>query len=244
MIKIILVKTTHPGNIGAVARAMKTMVLTKLYLVQPRQFPHSTATAMAAGAEDLLENAIVVDTLEEAVGNSNLIIGTSGRLREFSVPVIDPRTCAHMVAKEMTQVPTKIDVSLVFGCEQSGLSNTELRHCHYQVQIPCNPDYSSLNLAAAVQIMAYEIYIARTTTTTQYPSSAPMLPNANASATGLQMQGFYEHLQAMLINIGYLVPGEPKKTMERLHRLFNRTRLETVEVNMLRGIFNAISKYK
>ena len=155
-IRIVLVHTSHPGNIGAAARAMKTMNLQHLVLVSPKCYPHPDAIARAAGADDILHHCEVVDTLSEAIADAQLVIGTSARMRHLSWPQLTPRECGQTAVRHAQDQ----DVAIVFGREKSGLSNDELQLCHYHVQIPCNPDYASLNLGAAVQVLAYEVKVA------------------------------------------------------------------------------------
>jgi tRNA (cytidine32/uridine32-2'-O)-methyltransferase len=231
-IRIVLSHTSHPGNIGAAARAMKTMGLSELYLVAPRSFPDPKANEMAVGAVDVLEQAVVTTSLVEAIADRGLVAGTSARGRSLPWPVLTPQQLAGKVFQEV-QSATK--VAIVFGAEQSGLTNDELRQCHFHIQIPTRPDYASLNLAAAVQIMAYELYLASLTIETT------LEPNVSY-ATVAEMQGFYEHLACVLIKTGFLDPAAPRRLMPRLQRLFNRARLETTELNILRGILTAIEK--
>ena len=156
-IRVVLVNTSHPGNIGGVARAMKNMGLTRLVLVEPRVFPHHEADARASGANDLLENAQVVATLEDALVGCNLVLGTSARDRRIPWPLLDPRECGQKVVEEAGQ---GAEIALVFGREDSGLTNDELQRCHFHVHIPSDPEFSSLNLGAAVQVLSYEIRMA------------------------------------------------------------------------------------
>lgn len=230
-IRIILINTSHPGNIGSAARAMKTMGLTELYLVSPLTFPHPKALEMAAGAADIVENAQVVADLDAALKDCNLIVGTSARSRAIPWPILLPREFAEKAAAEA--VTNK--VAILFGREQSGLTNEELHRCHFHVQIPNNPDYGSLNLAAAVQVLAYELRMASLnplkTETWDYE-----LANAQ------EMAGFYAHLQEVMIAIDFLNPDVPRQLMARLQRLFNRARPDVMELNILRGILGAVQK--
>lgn len=229
-IRIVLVNTSHPGNIGAAARAMKTMGLESLYLVQPKQFPHVKADEMASGALDVLGQAIVVDDLGDAIGDCGLVVGTSARSRAIPWPLLTPRELAEKAASEAHQ--TKI--AIVFGREQSGLTNTELQRCHYHVQIPSNPDYSSLNIAAAVQVIAYELRVASV-------NVEPLVWDYEY-ASEAELHGFYEHLERVLIQVQFLNPEVPRQLMPRLHRLFNRARPDVMEINILRGILGAVEK--
>jgi tRNA (cytidine32/uridine32-2'-O)-methyltransferase len=231
-IRFILVNTSHPGNIGSAARAMKTMGLSELYLVAPVHFPHPKAQELASNATDVLEHAIVVDTLEQAIADCQLVLGTSTRARTIPWPILSPREFASLAQREAMQ--TKIAV--VFGREQSGLTNEELHLCHYHIQIPTNPDYSSLNIAAALQVIAYELRVA------SLSAQVPLEKWDYAFADGAQMEGFYEHLHDVLIAIEFLNPKVPRQLMPRLRRLFTRARPDVMEMNILRGILGAIDK--
>ncbi len=228
----ILLNTSHPGNIGATARAMKNMGLDRLSLVAPLIFPSAEATARASGADDLLANASVYPTLAEAIPGAVLVIGASARTRALPVPILNPRECAQLIYKQ----PDVQRIAVLFGNEQSGLSNQELDQCHYLVQIPTNPDYSSLNLAAAVQVIAYELQVAAI--------EMKGLDNAIETpdyATVEQVEQFYRHLEQTLVEIDFLNPANPKHLMRRMRRLFGRVRLDDNEVNILRGILTAIN---
>ncbi len=227
-IKIVLVETSHPGNIGAVARAMKNMSMTELCLVTPKIFPCAEATSRAAGADDILARAQVCDTLQAAVADCQLVIGASARSRTISWPEISPRECAELTtAKESDQ-----KVAIIFGRENSGLKNHELDLCHFLLRIPCNTEYSSLNIAAAVQVVCYELFVA---THTQTPVSIGDV-DKNIKATAQQMESFYTHLAEALTDIGFMHPDKSKSIMRRLKRLYNRTQLDTKELDILRGI--------
>lgn len=231
-VRIVLVETSHPGNIGAAARAMKVMGLSRLYLVRPKVFPHAEATARASGADDLLSGARVCGSLEEALSGSNLVLGASARLRALPWPLLDARAAAlHSVAAALgTQ-----EVALVFGREHSGLSNEELEHCHYLLHIPTNADYSSLNLAAAVQVVSYELRMALL-------GEQPLAADAGDYAGADELESFYGHLEQTLIDIGFLDPANPRQVMRRLRRLYNRARTERTELNILRGILTETGK--
>ena len=232
-VRIVLVETSHPGNIGAVARAMKTMRLTCLHLVKPKVFPSAGATARAAGADDVLYHAQVHEELPCALQGCGFVVGTSARVRHLDWPALSPRSCAAKLAGEVRSRP----VALVFGRENSGLTNAELELCHATVKIPTNPDYGSLNVAAAVQLLAYEVQLA--------------LLGTAAEATGAvdaerlssdELEGFYTHLREALVTVGYLDESEPRLLMRRLRRMFNRIELERPELNILRGILSAMQK--
>ncbi|HXH04337.1 MAG TPA: tRNA (cytosine(32)/uridine(32)-2'-O)-methyltransferase TrmJ [Candidatus Competibacteraceae bacterium] len=232
-IRVVLVATTHPGNIGAAARAMKTMGLSRLVLVEPLAFPHAEATARAAGADDLLAQAQVVDSLEAALAGCRLVFGTSARRRHLGAPILDPRQFAEqaLVAVEHGQ-----EVALLFGQERIGLTNEQLDHCHYQVQIPSNPEYGSLNLGAAVQVLTYEL---RMSATLRQPPAAPATP-VHVPAPAEEVERFYAHLEQVLLATGFLDPANPRHLMRRLRRLFNRARPDQNEVNILRGILSSV----
>lgn len=235
-IHIVLVGTTHPGNIGATARAMKTMGLSRLVLVQPKQFPCAEATARAAGADDLLVNAQVFDNYEESLQAFHLVFATSARIRSIAWPLLTPRECA---AKALANEKNE-KVALVFGREHSGLTNEELDRCHYHVQIPSVPHFSSLNVAAAVQILAYELKVTfeQLSHRDQIHSDGFESPLVSAEA----MRQFYQHLEQTLIDIEFLDPQNPRRLMRRLQRLFNKAQLIESELNILRGILTAAQK--
>ncbi|MCX7116977.1 MAG: RNA methyltransferase [Legionellales bacterium] len=230
--RIILVATSHPGNIGSAARAMKTMGLTRLYLVKPRSFPDRWANELAAGADDVLDNAVVTESLADALIGCQLVYATSARSREIALPVLTPSEAAH----EVGLVAEDTEVAFVFGREHAGLTNDELLHCHAHVTIPSEAAFSSLNLAQAVQIIAYELRMRWLSTQAILPEVMPDL------ATIEQMEQFYVHLKHVLLDIDFLKPSNPKKLLLRLRKLFNRTRLESVEINMLRGILTNVEQ--
>ncbi|MGD2073343.1 MAG: RNA methyltransferase [Gammaproteobacteria bacterium] len=229
--RIVLVNTTHPGNIGAAARAMKNMGLERLALVSPSRYPSAEATARASGADDVLARAQCFETLEAAVADATLVIGVSARCRSLPLPTLDPRACATLVMKQ----PDSGAVCLLFGRESSGLTNVELDRCHYLVRIPSNPEFPSLNIAAAVQIMAYELRLA------SGAASQPQEPD-HAYATAAQLEEFYRHLEQTLIEIDFLDPEAPRQLMRRLRRLFGRARPDQNEINILRGILSAAAR--
>jgi tRNA (cytidine32/uridine32-2'-O)-methyltransferase len=236
-VRIVLVDTSHSGNIGATARAMKNMGLSHLYLVNPKQFPHADATARASGADDVLAAATVCASLDEALAGCGLVMGASARLRNLSVPLLDPRQCARQVLNEVDTAG--VECALIFGREHSGLTNDELGRCHHLVHIPTNADYSSLNLAAAVQVLSYELRMASID-----GEAAPVEADAEPLANADDMARFYEHLQQTLVEVGFLDPENPRIMMQRLRRLFNRTRPNETEMNILRGILSAAQKPK
>jgi TrmH family RNA methyltransferase len=228
-IRIILSNTSHPGNIGAAARAMKTMGLTQLVLVEPKRFPDAEATARASGADDVLANARLETGIDAALTGCRLVIGASARTRSIPCPVIDPGECARKLYAESLQG----DVAVLFGCEQSGLSNAEIDRCHFLVQIPTNPEYGSLNLADAVQIICYEIMVAH------LGQEAGGKDNEHVVVPADEMERFYAHLEYALVELDFLDPHNPRHLMRRLRRLFNRARPDSNEMNILRGILSA-----
>lgn len=227
--KVILVETSHPGNIGAVARAMKNMRLPCLRLVKPKFFPHADATARSAGAEDVLRNAEIHDSLASAIADCHVVIGASARDRTISWPTLNVREMAERWAGRLQP---EQQVALVFGRENNGLNNQELDSCHYLLRIPCNPDFSSLNLAAAVQVIGYELFVASGERASSTIGDVGEDPPASAE----QMEAFYQHLQQTMADIGFLQPERSKSIMRRLRRLFNRSHLDTKELDILRGI--------
>lgn len=227
--KVVLVETSHPGNIGAVARAMKNMQMDQLRLVAPKVFPHADATARASGADDVLRSAEVFTSLADAIADCHLVLGASARDRTISWPSLTAREVAQ---RWVGQLEAGQHVALVFGRENSGLNNAELDLCHYLLRIPCNQDYSSLNLAAAVQVVAYELFV----TTGQESVSRIGDQGEEPLATAEQMEAFYQHLLQTMADIGFLHPERSKSIMRRLRRLFNRCHLDTKELDILRGI--------
>jgi tRNA (cytidine32/uridine32-2'-O)-methyltransferase len=228
-IRVVLSNTSHPGNIGATARAMKTMGLSSLYLVNPKLFPHADATARASGADDVLATARVCASLAEATQDCRLVMGASARTRSIPCPVISPDECADRAFAESRQG----SVAVVFGCEQSGLSNADIDRCQYLVRIPTNPAYGSLNLAAAVQIIAYEILVVH-----ENRQDDPA-PSGHVPVSAGEMERFFAHLEQALVELEFLDPANPRQLMRRLRRLFNRARPDENEVNILRGMLAA-----
>jgi len=237
-IRIVLINTSHPGNIGAVARAMKTMYLSRLVLVKPKHYPHADASARASGADDVLAAARVCDTLGEAIDDCGLVFGASARLRRLSWPILEPQECARAVLEGAIEN----SVAIIFGCEHSGLTNEELSHCHYLVNIPSNSEYGSLNLAAAVQIISYELLRTSSQVMGSYAEATEPKKSDEALAKASEMQGFYQHLHDTLVDIQFLTTENPGKMMKRLRRLFNRAQPNKIEINILRGILTAIQK--
>ena len=235
-IRIVLVNTSHPGNIGGVARAMKNMGLSRLYLVEPRQFPDEQADWRAASAIDVLEGAVVTQSLEEAVGDCQFVVGTSARERRIPWPLLDPRQCAE----RMAPLSDNEQVAVLFGREDRGLTNDELKVCNLHLNIPTSEDYSSLNLAMAVQIVCYELRMLL---------AQPDLPASEDDqwdtpfTTRENMERFYTHLEQTLTDIEFLDPAAPRQLMARLRRLYSRVRLDEMELNILRGILTETQKW-
>jgi tRNA (cytidine32/uridine32-2'-O)-methyltransferase len=229
-IRFVLVETTHTGNIGAVARAMKTMGLSRLHLVKPKRPPDAEALARASGADDLLAAAAVHEDLASALSGCRLVIGSSARLRTVEWPLLDPAACAGRLLDEAAVG----DVALVLGRERSGLTNEELARCHYLVRIPTDPAFSSLNLAAAAQVFAYELRRAWLAGTAEQPGEV-----TREVATAEALEGFHDHLTRTLVDIGYSDPAQSRKLGRRLRRLFHRARPDWTELNILRGILSA-----
>ena len=229
-IRVVLSHTTHPGNIGAAARAMKTMGLRHLYLVNPRYFPDPQADAMAAGADDLLRAAVVCGSVDQALQGVVFTVAMTARLRDISIEVKSPREAMPLLLQQATQ-----PVALLFGTEMSGLSNEEMGKAQLLVNIPANPDFSSLNLAAAVQVMGYELNVAA-------QGAIPVAPEIRP-ATHEQVEGLFVHLEKTLLEIGFFTTQNPARMMQRLRRLYARARLEPEEVNILRGILSVTTEY-
>lgn len=238
-LRFILVGTSHPGNVGAAARAMKTMGFSRLVLVKPRfddVLKQKEAIAFASGAQDILENALIVDTLEEALQDCHLAAALSARLREFSPPIYSPREFSENALSDGHS-----NCALVFGSERYGLSNEDVEQCHALINIPANHEYSSLNLAQAIMILAYECRMAFLKKE-NLPERDEQIGFHGEMASVDQINGMFSHLETALSTIGFLNPHNPKKLMPRLRRLFSRTNLETEEVNILRGIARQIEK--
>jgi tRNA (cytidine32/uridine32-2'-O)-methyltransferase len=231
-IRIVLVETSHPGNIGSSARAMKTMGLQELYLVNPKH-PHDLrAIEMAAGADDILNQAHIVSSLQEALDGCELVIGTSARPRGIGLTPLTPRACAETIATRFSTAK----VAIVFGREYAGLTNEELLFCHFHMNIPSAEAYSSLNLSQAVQIMAYELRVQALNPQVM----TELRKNALASADEVEL--FFNHLEQVLIDVDFLKLNNPRRLMPRLRRLFSRVILEKMEVNILRGMLKHIHR--
>jgi len=234
-IRIVLIETSHPGNIGGVARAMKNMGLTQLVLVAPKQYPDPQANWRAVSAIDVLENARVVDTLEEAIGDCGFVVGASAKERRIPWPALD----ARRASAEIGAASQHCDVAVLFGREDNGLSNEELMRCNLHLAIPTSDVYSSLNLAMAVQIVCYELHML---------TAVDALPEDPAAewdappATQANMERFFVHLEETLTQIGFLNPRAPRQLMPRLRRLYSRLRLDEMELNILRGMLTETQK--
>ncbi|MEE3652748.1 MULTISPECIES: tRNA (cytosine(32)/uridine(32)-2'-O)-methyltransferase TrmJ [unclassified Brenneria] len=233
-IRIVLVETSHTGNMGSVARAMKTMGLSKLYLVNPLVKPDSQAIALSAGASDVIGNATLVDTLDQALEGCGLVVGTSARSRTLPWPMLEPRECGARSAREAEHAP----VALVFGRERVGLTNDELQKCHYHVAIPANPEYSSLNLAMAVQILAYEVRVAHLDRLQAGKEEHDETPYPLVD----DLERFYQHLEQTLLQTGFIRQAHQGQVMNKLRRLFTRAQPESQELNILRGILSSVQK--
>ncbi len=235
-IRIVMVETSHPGNIGAAARAMKNMCLDQLYLVRPQRFPHEEVFARASGASDILEGATVCESLQQALAGCTMVFGASARsLRTLPWPQLDARATAELVAQQ--ELTT--EVAFVFGREHSGLTNEELGLCNYLLHIPTNTEFSSLNVASAIQVVSYELMMARSE-----EWQAPASNNQDEVAPAQEVDGLIDHLEKTMIDVGFLDPNNPRQLMRRMRRLFNRARVEKTEVNILRGVLSAVDKLK
>ena len=230
-VRVVLSHTSHPGNIGAAARAMKTMGLERLYLINPRYFPDPQAEAMSAGAVDVLQNAVVCSSLDEALQGAVLVAGMSARVRDISQEVLTPRAAMPLLAEQAVRQP----VALLFGTEMSGLTNDELARCQIMVRIPVSPSYTSLNLAAAVQLISYELRLAA--------GLGENAPSLVSPAPAEQVEGFFVHLEDTLKQIEFLHGKHSTKLMHKLRRLYSRARLEQEEINILRGILTLSTEY-
>ncbi len=227
-VRVVLCQTSHPGNIGACARAMKTMGLQDLFLVAPKHFPHAEADAMASRATDVLERARVCAALDEALVGTVFAVGSTSRDRDLSHTVLSPREAAARLVEEAAHGP----VALVLGSEKFGMTTEQVNRCNAIVTVPANPDYASLNLASALQIFAYEL---RRAALQAGPAAQKVFP----PATREDMELFYAHLEQTMVDIAFLNPAQPKRLMQRMRRLFERARVEREELNILRGVLAA-----
>lgn len=230
-VRIVLVDTNHPGNIGATARAMKNMGLDDLHLVRPEFFPNADATARASGADDILEMARVHEHFEDAIADCGLVVGTSARQRHLPWDLVEPRACAEAIV----QASRSGHAAVVFGAERTGLTNTELARCNLLVTIPTSREYSSLNLAMAVQVIAYELWLL-----TRPEAGPPPPPRDVPLATAEEMTRLYEHIERVLEEIDFRDRTGGGHLMARIRRLFNRAQLDQNEMNILRGILTAV----
>ena len=250
-LRVVLVNTTHPGNIGGVARAMKNMGVGQLVLVAPKSFPNDAAFARAAGATDVLDQARVVETLDQAVAGCQLVVGASARGRHIPWPVVDPRQLAEQVISVFAGSAAELpQVALVFGREDRGLTNEELHRCHRHVHIPSNPEFGSLNLAAAVQVICYEMRMASLAAQSE-PADAQVKSDLHwgtawdiESATSDELERLFVHMAKVMTDIEFLDPDNPRQTMTRMRRLFNRIRMDEMELSLLRGILKKVGRYK
>ncbi|MDH2997382.1 tRNA (cytosine(32)/uridine(32)-2'-O)-methyltransferase TrmJ [Pasteurellaceae bacterium LFhippo2] len=235
-IQIILVETSHSGNIGSAARAMKTMGLTNLRLVSPKQAIDEQAEALSAGAKDVLDNAQIFETFEQAIADCQLVIGTSARLRHLQSSLIEPRKCGELAIQRAEQGK----VAIVFGRERVGLTNEELLKCHYHLNVPTNPEYGSLNLAMAVQLASYEVrmaWLAIQENLQKNSKNEPLVEYPTHEA----LEHFFNHTERLYKELGFI---RNEAVMLKLRRLYQRAELESTELNLLRGMLTAVEKYK
>jgi len=235
-IKIVMVGTTHPGNIGAAARAMKNMGLTQLVLVDAQCQLDESAYARSSGAEDILDNSQRCDSLPQAIADCHLVAATTARLRTLAWPQQSPA----QLAQNLLELSHEHSGAVVFGREHSGLTNDELKHCHVLVNIPTIDAFSSLNVAAAIQVISYEIYSASLNARAGPVARTTDEPRASSA----EMEGYFEHLEQVLYSTGFLDPQSPRHMMKRLRRLYLRAEPSRNEVNILRGILSSIEKYR
>ncbi|MES2770392.1 MAG: RNA methyltransferase [Pseudomonadota bacterium] len=235
-IRIVLSHTSHPGNIGAAARAMKTMGLSRLFLVNPKRFPDPEAETRAVGADDILQQAICCESLDQALAGSVFSVAVSARQRSLGPPPQTAREAAPLLIAQGLSG----EVALVFGNETAGLSNDEVQRCQRTVFIPANPEYSSLNLGAAVQLLCYELRLAAFSGAPPMPSKT--VPFASPQATHENIERFYAHLEQVMISTRFLDPKQPKRLLPKLRRLFGRAELESDELNILRGVLDAVER--
>lgn len=233
-VKVVLVGTTHSGNIGSAARAMKVMGLSQMVLVDPQCQVDAQAIALAAGASEIALNAQIYPTLEAAVADCGLVVGTSARSRTLEWPMLEPRECGEKLISEANQH----SVAMVFGRERTGLTNDELQLCHYHVCVPANPEYSSLNLAMAVQLLSYEVRMAYLAL--QQSSQSSTLQEEYPRHQ--ELERFYAHLEQVIMQTEFISAQQPGQVMNKLRRMFTRARPEAQEINILRGILTSVQK--
>lgn len=236
-VRLVLCGTSHPGNIGAAARAAKTMGFATLVLVSPKAMPDAQSDAMASGATDVVAAATCVDTLSDALRGTVLAVAMTSRRRELAVEPLWIRDAATLAARQLAADPDGRDIAFVFGNETFGLSNAELAQCAQWAMIPANPAYSSLNLAAAVQVVAYELRMVLAA-----PGPPPEVPDAGTMATHDEIEGLMAHIEQAAVGSGFLDPASPKRLMSRMRRLISRARPEREEVNILRGLLAALQR--
>ncbi|MDF2691532.1 MAG: methyltransferase [Gammaproteobacteria bacterium] len=232
-IRIVLLETSHSGNIGATARAMKTMGFSELVLVSPKDFPSEQATALASNAEDILQQAKVVNSLDEAIADCQLIFGSSGRNRLVNWPILSPKEAVPLVQNALDQ---RTKIAILFGTERTGMTNAQLQKCHYHIHIPSDPECCSLNLSQAVQVICYELRSSLV--------ASQSIEAKEILASSKEVEQFYQHLESILIKTHFLDPKNPRQLMTRLRRLFQRAKLQEQEVNILRGICTAIERHE
>ena len=235
-IKVILIQTYHPGNIGAVARAMKNMGLTRLILVNPVSFPHTDATSRAGKATDILDSAEVVGSLDEAIADCSLVVATSARMRGVPLPPLTTRQAAGKLIEESTNS----HAAIVFGRERMGLSNADIQKCHMQVNIEASPEYPVLNISQAVQIICYELYQAKLATIHEEPSAS--VEAKKSYPLNEDVERFYQHLESTLKESGFINKGHPDQAMKHLRSVFRRARLTVDELQVLRGMLASLQK--
>ena len=243
-IRIVMIQTSHTGNMGAAARAMKVMGLSELVLVKPKSLPDEQSIAMSSNATDILDNAVIVDTLSEAITGCQLVVGTSARHeRTLSWDIQDSRSCGELIAKH-TNTQENAKVAILFGRESSGLTNEELAVCQHLVHIPTNPDYSSLNVASAVQILSYECRLATMNLQQANETSDDKTENNSNDEwiSADDLDSYFEHLKQTMIDVDFLDPENPRYFIPRLRRLYSRSGITRSEMNILRGMLAAIQK--
>lgn len=237
-IRVVLVRTFHSGNIGSAARAMKTMGLTNLVLVGAKDFQLDQALQMAMSADDVVKNAKHVDSLYEAVADCGIVTASTARTRGYDKPMLNPEQAAISLCKSAK----KQQVALVFGPERMGLSNEDLEFCTHRVTIPTNPDYSSLNLAAAVQTLSYEVFKQHCSMTENVETNITEEVREMPSIENTEL--FYEHLEEALVDVGFIFKKHPGEVMKKLRRMFSRTQMDQTEMGIMRGVLASMQKSK
>ena len=242
-IRIVMIQTSHTGNIGAAARAMKVMGLSELYLVKPKSAPDEQSIAMSSNATDILENATIVESLSEAISTCQLVVGTSARHeRTLSWNIQDSRSCGELIAQHASSTPNA-KVAILFGRESSGLTNEELAVCQHLVHIPTNPDYSSLNIASAVQILSYECRLAAINLQqSQVDTNEKAIDSDEEWVSADDLDSYFRHLKQVMVDVNFLDPENPRYLMPRLRRLYSRSGINRSEMNILRGMLASIQK--